>query len=360
MIANKICMPCNSIYCESCSKIHLSNQQNHQSALIMTYPLEKVVCIQCIERYVEVYCTKCSEIICSLCKLKYHENHNFKIITTMANKSKFEFDIELFEINWIERSNQTIEKLTSQKIQTYDKIDKTMQNDNHFDLLSILINQDETVDITKHTKYVVNRMNVNRSYTDIMEGEIVISLAYKDEQFLRNFAKLLEGVKNVISIKTDKKKLTNKALQVDEPLKSSSEIQDNMEIVENKNIVDINFDSPKFISLAICCCCNQLTNNLIHCVNCQRFYHNNCHIPPIDKDLKPNHPSLKKWNCTLCQNIETHVIALYKKDFTDYNIINNAEQKPSDPEYKSAEELQIFFYRMLTNWIPNLDIACLQ
>jgi len=50
----------------------------------------------------------------------------------------------------------------------------------------------------------------------------------------------------------------------------------------------IDSDSSDFEPLVSCSCCNQWTEELISCVCCGRFYHKDCHIPPLAEGLKPN------------------------------------------------------------------------
>lgn len=35
-----------------------------------------------------------------------------------------------------------------------------------------------------------------------------------------------------------------------------------------------------------CACCKQFTEELLNCISCHRFYHNDCHIPPADNVLQ--------------------------------------------------------------------------
>jgi len=46
-------------------------------------------------------------------------------------------------------------------------------------------------------------------------------------------------------------------------------------------------DTSDYEPLLLCACCNQCAEELINCTRCERFYHNECHIPPISKDFKP-------------------------------------------------------------------------
>lgn len=50
----------------------------------------------------------------------------------------------------------------------------------------------------------------------------------------------------------------------------------------------IDSDSSDYEPLVSCSCCNQWTEELIRCISCERYYHNECHIPPLAEDLKPN------------------------------------------------------------------------
>ncbi|XP_025190958.1 E3 ubiquitin-protein ligase TRIM33-like isoform X2 [Melanaphis sacchari] len=406
-IANKICISCNSLYCKSCSKIHLNINQDHKPILMKTYPLKEefIPCPECTEKCIEVYCLRCSKMICPLCHLNKHRSHGFKILKTMADETKLKLNMDLLKVrknnifldSLNEKLSQDIENLQFQKDQINEKINEAMnllyqeiykrslelktsleihftdlvgkiiinkevlndfkkENEYYFNLTNSIIDNNKTFDIVKISKNVTDKMTLSRSYIDNMPREIVsfnASLEYNNhEQSIRECIEKFRGIGNITSTPVvslpDYRIMVNNAqqpLRKNQPLNSTPimeeikpEIEDikeeieEVEEMEENNLFNLfsqsDSDSSEYEPLLNCSCCNQWTvDELLNCKGCNRFYHNDCHIPLIDKELVPDNPLLNTWTCTLCQDISSHVEVLLQKDVTAYFVSGHSEQK---------------------------------
>ncbi|KAL4097383.1 hypothetical protein QTP88_022172 [Uroleucon formosanum] len=251
VMAKKICLYCKSLYCKPCAKIHPIKNNDHNPVLIMTYPLKKefVPCPICMKKCIEVFCTKCLKMICSLCHLLYHEKHNFKNLSTMATESKAEFQKLLIKISkdnnnlkcQMQKLDENIEKLMSTKKEINNKIDESIivlhkeidkrslelkklletnitdavnsinikkdvlndfkkENEYYHNLTSSVINYNKTFEYIKLSKIFTDKMAVASS--QIQDKETVnceAKLVYNDEQSMKKCVESIQGMGNIIS-----------------------------------------------------------------------------------------------------------------------------------------------------------------
>ncbi|XP_060859176.1 uncharacterized protein LOC132936460 [Metopolophium dirhodum] len=255
LIAKKICMHCKSMYCKPCSKIHSIKNEDHNPDLMMTYPLKKefVPCPKCMQKSVEVFCTKCSIMLCAICHLNFHQKHEFNLLSTMAVETKAELQTLLNDIskdnnhlNFIRQmSNDNIKKLKSEKKKINDKIDERIkmihkeadkrglelkklletnftnavnnintnnmvindfekENDYYYSLTSSVINWDKIVDCIKLSKIIKDKMVIAKRHTQDMRKEVTTSkaeLIYNDEQSVNKIIESIQGMGDIISSK---------------------------------------------------------------------------------------------------------------------------------------------------------------
>ncbi|XP_060859283.1 transcription intermediary factor 1-alpha-like isoform X2 [Metopolophium dirhodum] len=255
VIAKKICMHCKSMYCKPCSKIHSIKNEDHNPALMMTYPLKKefVPCPKCMNKSVEVFCTKCSIMLCPLCHLNFHQKHNFNLLSTMAVETKVELQALLTDISkennhlkFIrEMQNKNITKLKSDKKKINDKIDERIkmlheevdkrglelkkiletnftnavnninmnnmvindfekENDYYYSLTSSVIDWDKIVEYIKLSKIIKDQMVIAKKHTQDMPKEATsckAELIYNDEQSVNKIVESIQGMGDIISSK---------------------------------------------------------------------------------------------------------------------------------------------------------------
>lgn len=285
-ISKKICFYCKSLFCKSCSKVHLIKYEKH-TPLMKTYPLKKefISCPKCMEKGVEVYCMKCSKMICPLCHLKYHQKHKFELLSKMATETKSEFNKELLEIKknnnhlsyLMEVSDDHIQKLKTQKKKINDKIDERInmlhgeinkrsfelkrlleknfndvfnnistnkeilndfikENEYYYNLTSSIINHDKAFEFIKLSKIIKDQMIIARSHTNDMPKDIAkyTALVYNDEQSIKKCVEKIQGIGNIftspiVSLSEFKVRLNSnnvhQALENDQPFTLRSEVQ---------------------------------------------------------------------------------------------------------------------------------------
>ncbi|XP_008185139.2 E3 ubiquitin-protein ligase TRIM33 [Acyrthosiphon pisum] len=253
VIAKKICMHCKNVYCKPCSKTHSIKNEDHNPAFMMTYPLKKefVPCPKCMEKSVEVFCIKCSIMLCPLCHLNFHQQHDFKLLSNMAVETKAELQTLLTDIskennhlNFImQMSNENITKLKSEKKKIKDKIDERIkmiheeadkrglelkklletnfsnavnninmnnmiindfkkENDYYYSLTSSVINRDKIVEYIKLSKIIKDQMVIAKRHTQDMPKEATkckAELIYNDEQSVNKIIESIQGMGNIIS-----------------------------------------------------------------------------------------------------------------------------------------------------------------
>ncbi|CAI6353098.1 unnamed protein product [Macrosiphum euphorbiae] len=255
VIAKKICMYCKSLYCKPCSKTHSIKNEDHNPALMITYPLKKefVPCPKCMKKSVEVFCTKCSILLCPLCHLNFHQKHDFNLLSTMAVETKAELQTLLTDIrkennhlSFIrEMSNENIMKLKSNKKKINDKIDERIkmiheeadkrglvlkklletnftnavniinkninvikdfekENDYYYSLTSSVINLDKIVEYINLSKIIKNKMVIAKRHTQDIPKEATTckaELIYNDEQSMNKIVESIQGMGDIISSK---------------------------------------------------------------------------------------------------------------------------------------------------------------
>ncbi|XP_026817742.1 E3 ubiquitin-protein ligase TRIM33-like isoform X1 [Rhopalosiphum maidis] len=393
VVAKKICMSCNKLYCKPCSTIHLNNNKDHKPILMMTYPLKEefIACPHCTEKCVEVYCTKCSKMICSLCHLNYHRKHNFKILKKMASQIKLKINMDLIELrknnnflnSLMERSDHNIEIFKSQMDQINENIDDATnllheeinkrsfelkkslkdnfidavqkinmnkmvlndfkkENEYYYNLTSSVINNNKTFEFIKISNIVMDQMIIVKRHTTNIPMEIAscyADMVFNYEQSMKECVEKIKGFGNITSTPIvslpEYKTMMNlnydhQDLQNNQLPSLSTMTQVKTEILDNEMNIDSDSDSSEYEPLVYCSCCNQWSEKLINCIHCKRSYHYDCHIPSIDQETTPNNPLMKTWKCTLCQDISDirlHVNVLLKKDVTAYFVSGSSEQR---------------------------------
>ncbi|KAL5237764.1 hypothetical protein ACI65C_005174 [Semiaphis heraclei] len=397
-IGKKICMYCKSVFCKPCSKIHLTNNEDHNPVLMMSYPLKKefVPCPKCMEKCVEVFCTKCSKMICSLCHLNFHQEHSFKLLSTKASETRQEFQSSLHrlcknddKLNYLMKmADEDIKRLIIDKNKISEQIDKSInmmhevinkrsfelkklletnfidavksintnkevlndfitENEYYLSVVSSVIERNQSIDYIQLSNIINDQVAV--TWNDIFHmpkeiNDFKAKFEYNDEQSMKKCVEFIQGMGSIISPKIidllEYKKMVDKnnfllhqksnspisyLRRLEPAFLQSSEVKDEYEDIE---MMDEDSDSSDYEPLVSCSCCNQWTEELIRCISCERYYHNECHIPPLAEDLKPNDSSTKHWKCTICHDISKHIDNLREKDPKDRIIpIGHSERK---------------------------------
>ncbi|KAL4104933.1 hypothetical protein QTP88_020209 [Uroleucon formosanum] len=343
VIAKKICMHCKNMYCKPCSKEHSIENGHHSSALMMTYPLKKefVPCPECMEKCVEVFCTKCSKMICPLCHLNFHQEHNFKLLSTMSDETYAKLQTLLTVVrkkscrNYKGNVERKYQKLKFEKKKISDEIDEKfkMLHDEvdkqkfelkklletnftnavnniiinkaviddfekeieyYHSLTSSVMNCDKPIECFKLSRIIMNSISIAPKHIQDISKETTCKseLIYSDEQSMKKCVESIRGMGNITSstiVNLTEYKITVDSNNILQALENDNENP----ILKSKPImIQPDSDSSDYEPLV----------KLIHCTCCNRFYHNECHIPPLAKELKPNDPSLISWKCTLCQD----------------------------------------------------------